>query len=320
MTDRNINQMMGVSAAQEAIGRTLKVSAEATSDLIEAKQDASQDALRAEAEGNFSAAGHAIRTKKLQPKQEVKRTDRAKEVQQSVLVRKEDADDLADQFSRRQGNREYRLDTALLSQLVAEELGAGIHENSPPDKILSLIRKRMTIRQQSPDVAMVDKAFEFLLEVMARQVEKATGVDQARLTKISQNIKIAKDKHFTEYQAIIEETEKIIGAVDAVVITTGQNVQDTLNEYRDIVHNAPDFQTLRKKYEFKGYKATLLELKGLSSYLGGNFKRTNLESPELAQLASAARKMQAWLNSLRFLKIRSITMEKYTDSKIHFAT
>ncbi len=44
------------------------------------------------------------------------------------------------------------------------------------------------------------------------------------------------------------------------------------------------------------------ELQGLSAYLGGNFKRANLENPEIHQLASAARKMQALLGVFRKAK------------------
>src|SRR4029077_1482810 len=92
---------------------------------------------------------------------------------------------------------------------------------------------------------------------------------------------------------------------------TGQTVKDTLDHYRDVVHNPPDLQTLRKFYEVKGYKAMVLELKGLNTYLGGNFKRSNLESPELGQLASAARKMQALLGVFRQSKTHIPTMESY---------
>ncbi len=80
-----------------------------------------------------------------------------------MLIRKEDADGLADGFSQRHGNREYRLNPHLLSQL-AEDVGIGIHEYSNIDEMISFIRLRMTIDNQKPDVAIIDKAFEFLIE------------------------------------------------------------------------------------------------------------------------------------------------------------
>jgi hypothetical protein len=278
-------------------------------EMLKANQiAASQDKLQSEAEDN-SAMGIQIRTQKLEKKKEVK-TEKAKQVQESILVRKEDADGLADGFSQRQGNREYRIDPRLLSQL-AENLGIGIHENSNPDEMIAFIRRHMTIDGQSPDVAIVDKALEFLLEVAHHQLATAMGPAKERLTNIYKRLETAKFKHFENNAAAIQVAQKIIGAVDAVVEKTGQTVKETLDRYREVVHNPPDLQALRKFYESKGYKAMILELKGLNTYLGGNFKRTNLESPELSQLANAARKMQALLGVFRQSKAHIPTMESY---------
>jgi hypothetical protein len=269
---------------------------------------ASQEKLLDEALDN-SAMGIQIRTQKLEKKKEVK-TEKAKQVKESVLVRKEDADGLADGFSQRQGNREYRLDPRLLSQL-AEDLGIGIHEKSNPDEVIAFIRRRMTVDGQIPDVAIVDKAFEFLLEATYAYLAMAMGEAKEKLETIYKNLESAKLKHFAEHADNIQVTQKIIGAVDAVVEKTGQSVKETLDRYRDVVHNPPDLQTLRKFYEAKGYKAMILELKGLNTYLGGNLKRKNLESPELAQLAIAVRKMQGLLGVFRQTKAQIPSMESY---------
>jgi hypothetical protein len=317
MSPESLSQTSRMNAARQAsfsesLKETLEVSQTAATEITESKQDASQDTLRSEAEGNFTAAGIAKRSTKLEPRKEVKKSEK-KDVKESVLVRKEDADSLADGFSQRQGNHEYRLDSRVLSQIVAEELGAGIHENSDPDTIIGLIRTRLMVDGQAPDVAFIDKAFEFLLEVSSIQLTKVTGADKERLKKIINKLEMAKNKHFDSNAIEIQVAQKIIGAVDAVATKTGQSVKETLDRYRDVVHNPPDLQTLRKFYEAKGYKAMVLELKGLNSYLGGNLKRANLENPELAQLAGAARKMQALLGVFRQSKSHVPTMESYLE-------
>ncbi len=275
---------------------------------VEAAQAASQKKLLDEAEDN-SAMGIQIKTQKLEGKKQIK-TEKAKQAQDSVLIRKEDADGLADGFSQRQGNREYRIDPRILSQL-AEDLGIGIHEKLNADDMILFIRRRMTVDGQSPDVSVVDKAFEFLLEATRSQAGKSTGIAKERLENIYKSIEIAKNKHFEANSVEIQVAQKIIGAVDAVVTTTGQTVKETLDRYRDVVHNPPDIQALRKFYQMKGYKAMILELKGLSTYLGGNFKRTNLETPEMIQLASAARKMQTLLNVFRLTKEHTRRTENF---------
>lgn len=312
----SMSQMSRAGAARmtsftEGLKETQEASQTASVELEQSAQAASGEKLQAEGEDR-SAMGIMIRTKKLERKQEMK-TEKAKQAKESVLVRKEDAEGLADQFSQRQGNREYRIDAHLLTQLVAEELGAGINENSEPDDIINLMRKRMTVNGQAPDVAIVDKAFEFLLEVSSLQLNKVTGPDKERVSKIFTRIETAKNRHYEANAIEIQVAEKIIGAVDAVVEKTGQTVKEALDHYRDVVHNPPDLQTLRKFYETKGYKVMVLELKGLSTYLGGNLKRTNLDNPELAQLAIAARKMQALLGVFRQSKAHVPIIESYLD-------
>ena len=87
--------------------------------------DASQDTLKDLME-DHSALRIAIKSEKRLEKGIDKKVEKAKETKESVLVRKEDADGLAGDFSQRQGNREYHLDPVILSILAAEELGQGI--------------------------------------------------------------------------------------------------------------------------------------------------------------------------------------------------
>ena len=278
---------------------------------MKAAQIETRDRLNQEGDEN-SVAASLIRTKKLDIKKEVKKTDRAKQAEESVLVRKEDADGFADGFSQRHGNREYRINPRLLSEL-AEDLGIGINEDSKPEEMISFIRGRMTVDGERPDVAIVDKAFEFLIEMTRVQADKTTGIPRERFENIQKNLEAAKLKHYTTETnaADIQVSQKIIGAVDAVVETTGQSVKATLEHYRDVVHNPPDLQTLRKYFEPKGYKEMIFELSGLNTFLGGNLKRKNLESPELSQLVSAARKMQALTGVFEQIKQRLTTLKSF---------
>lgn len=313
MSDDTISQSNKIKFAELAFESSIERTQEESSELdVSLKANASeesQEMLQAETEEN-AETGMTL-TRKLSFRKKEIRSDKVKNVEESVLVRKGDADDIANEFSQRQGNREYRLNARLLGQL-AEDLGVGIHEELSPDELIFFIRQRMTdVDGQSPDPVVVDKALEFLMEFARRQVDNSTGPAKERFEAIFNKLVDAKFKHFESNAPAIQVGQKIIGAVDAVVETTGQTIKEALNHYRDVVHNPPDLQTLRKHYEGKGYKEMVLELKGLNTYLGGNFKRTNLESPELAQLASAARKMQALLGVFRQAKIQLETLENY---------
>lgn len=315
MTDDSLSQIKTDAARLERFTDSLQGTQEASKaldEMLKANQvAASQDKLQSEVEDN-SAMRIQVKTLKAAANKKNEKVEKAKQAQESVLIRKEDADALADGFSQRQGNRDYRIDSQLLSQL-AQNIGIGIHENLNPDEMISLIRRHMTVDGQTPDVAILDKTFEFLIEVMRVQLATAEGPAKDRLGNIYHKIEAAKFKHFEAHAVEIQVAQKIIGAVNAVVETTGQTVKETLGHYREVVHNPPDLQAMRKFYESKGYKAMVLELKGLNSYLGGNFKRSNLESPELAQLANAARKMQALLGVFRQSKVHIPTMESFLE-------
>lgn len=244
------------------------------------------------------------------------KTKKAEQAQESVLVRKDqDEGGLSGEFSQRQGNKEYHLDPLLLKK-IEEELGKEINEKTEPKKIIEIIRDRLTVKGQIPDPAFVDKAFEFLIEAAQDKLNKSSAAGKPALTETLTHIIEAKNAHATDHAAEIQVAQRIIGAVDAVVESTGQPVKAALDRCREVVHNPPDIQALRKYYEGIGLKAMMLELKGLNSYLGGNLKRTNLDNPELAQLAGAARKMQGILGVFRQAKAHFETMVSFLKLKL----
>jgi hypothetical protein len=313
-----MNQIKGSNSSSSSsfthsLQETQSVGNEVEQSIKEAVIAQSDEKFQKEAEENFSAAGINIRLQKLERRSEVK-TEKAKQAKESVLVRKEDADGMADQFSGRNGNREFQLSLFLLS-LLAQEIGSKLNENTAIDEIIHFVSQGMSTDGINSDPAIVDKTFEFLLEVTQYRIGQSEGSDQERLTKIYKNFESAKSKHFGNNLEAIQVAQKIIGAVDAVAQATGAPLQETLAHYRDIVHNPPDLQTLRKYYEEKGYKEMLLEFKGLSKYLGANLKRANLENPEIMQLVNTAKTMQALVNVFRQSKIQCNTVENYLESK-----
>jgi hypothetical protein len=338
MGPESLSQMSKITAAevaesQEAIKETLEASQ--TLELLqeEAVQDEmSPAALRDEMEGNFTAAGIAKRTTKLEPRSEVKKSEKAKQVEESVLVRK-DADDLADQFSRRQGNREYHLDPKVLSQLAVEELGAGITERSTLDEVIQLIRRRMSVGGQPPDVAIVDKAFEFLLEATRMLLGKTSNEkEQKRLSGIINILENAKNKHFKEQNHAITDhkgnevvvndittAHHIIGAVDEVAKATGKTVKETLDYCRNVVHNPSPEEQMRLMLHtpdgktYKLYKDLVAELKALNAYVGGDLRKPSqhMEHPEMHQLITAAKMAQTALSPFRLTKAKIPTAESY---------
>lgn len=314
---RNLtNSLQESEAFESGLDETIASSKEVDQALKENAMDAAADTLLNEATDN-SAVAIQNKTLKIVEKRDAK-IEKAKDVQESVLVRKEDADGLANEFSKQ--NREYRLKTDLLSTL-AQAIGVGIREDSSPDEVLAFVLHRMRSEEADTDPAIVDKTLEFLLEVVTAQINRAPkGPIKTRLQTIFNAIKMAKENHYKANASKINTAAKIIGAVDSVIEETGQSMSETLEHYRAIIHNPPELQAMRKLYEEKGYEAMLKELKGLSRYLGTNFKRNNLENAELAQLANAARKMQALIGVYRQAKTTIGTIEHYLDIHDLFET
>lgn len=109
------NQGMNLShpnAAQNSFVFSIQETQESSATLdarLKANQiDANQDKLQAEAEDN-SAIAISHRHKKLDLRKNDGKIDKVRRVEYSVLVRKEEADSFADQFSKRKENLPYLL-------------------------------------------------------------------------------------------------------------------------------------------------------------------------------------------------------------------
>lgn len=241
---------------------------------------------------DISAMGQAFRPLRIPNKRGVDEVRKVFEMRPKVFERK-DADGFADQFSGRDGNKEYHLDPLILSAL-AYDVGDVIHEDLSLDQIIALVEERM----QDADPAMVDKAFEFLVEIVQTQSVNPQNSPEKKavLENISEKIAAAKEQYFNtgNHAVAIRVAGKIIGAVDAVVNATGLSINETLGRYRDIVASPPDLQTLRKYYEANGGTGAMRqELLALGTYINVHIKRTgDLENAELGQLAKTSKLLQ----------------------------
>ena len=311
----NINDLH-LSQFKEAIRETQESSLESDqarkANQIDANQDSLTDALE-----RYTPAWVEKRSRSLSPSKE-KKVKKVK-VEESVLVRKEDADGLAKDFCGREGNKDYHLIYSLLRAL-AEQIGVGIRENSAEDSIIDLVQHELTVDNARPDVAIVDKALEFLVEFSGNQAKKETGDVQKRFLAIQKKLESAKQKHFIANRRNIETANKIIGAVDAAIQETGQTVNEGLDRYRDMVHNRPSsIHEMMKKYSGKPYVFLEKELKGLNSYLGKGFKGESLERGEISQLIAATRLMQAIFSIYRLTENQMRIIEKYLQLHIDLA-
>lgn len=307
MSDLNLNS--GSDKHVELMKSIVETNKDAVADKVienENIADTIADLMQSELTDEASASGIMVKTQKLQKRGDVK-VEKNKESPESRLVRKEDADQSADQFANRDDNKQYHLDPLILSQLVLEELGLGINEKSDPADIVEIIRRRMSGKGEVINAGMIDKGLEFLLDITKQQIATANPVIKERLSLIYNRIETARLKYVEEHKEEIKICSNIIGAVDAVIGTTGEGVHEKLEEYRNFVHNPPGIYELLHQYEkeHKSYTHIVKEFKSLSHYIGSNLKRDSLENAELGRLAQAARKMQAILGTYKAAKEQS---------------
>lgn len=276
--------------------------------------DASQDTLNALGTGN-TPKGVNLPTKSLseqrKPKEGIGGAERVVEVEESVLVRKEDADGLARDFSGKNPN--YLLDISLLIRLL-ESLDLGINEETKPQDIIDAIQKEMTVDGKSPNPAIVDKVFEFLLEATQTQMKSSTiDADKTRFETIYKKIEVAKEQYFEKYAEKIQAGHNIIEPIHNIAKRTEENISATLDQYVDIVHNPVDTPTLRKKFDTMDYETLVKHVKELSQYFRGDFQRNNMENPELMQLMRAVKQLQGIVGVFRQSEAQIPVLDSYLE-------
>ncbi|WP_068467813.1 hypothetical protein [Candidatus Protochlamydia phocaeensis] len=299
------------TAFVESLKETLEDAAIDEQTLDANAAEAAQEKLAMEEQENAST-GMMAPTKRMQAPPRSEKIEKAKEVQESVLVRKDEADQFAGDFSRRQGNREYHLEMALLS-ILAQDLGVNLTAKMSSDDIIKHVYDRLasvdpkTQKIAHPDSSQVDKAFEFLLEVTSKKLEKAQGSEKERLQTLVDHIKVAKQLHFERNETAIRSAQQIIEVASGVIDGSGLTPKETLDRMRDILNNPQDVQAKRKFYEANGGYSKLIEdAKGFYHLIGENLKRVKiniegqkasnmpvLENAELTRLNDETKTLQA---------------------------
>lgn len=274
---------------------------ENANEIINETRD-SQEALRAEEKENTSY-GAMIKSGKLTPPQKAK-TEKAERAQESILVRKEDADSLADGFARREGNRQYRLDRDGLGKILYS-LGRQITADSSIESIIAYIRRNLTVGTQEPDVSQVDKTFDFLLEVLKSRVDSTkTPEIKAEFQRMYNRILEAKNQYYEANRANIDLARKIINVADVVMQNSDRGAPETIAHIRDVVNNPQDLSTKFKYYKSKGYtfKEMKQEIDTILTFVGSKFRQTDIMPGEMTRLMDETRTLQAILQIFRYFK------------------
>lgn len=275
----------------------LKTAIEVTSETLE-----SREAFMAE--GDFKDIAEATaKTIKLGPPERAK-TEKAERAQESILIRKEEADGLADGFNRREGNRQYHLSREGLSQ-IARGIGVDITAESNFRDLIAKIRDNLMVGTQEPDVAQVDKALDFLLEVLKSKIDSAKNDEiKKAFQKIFDNISAVKEQYHKENQKDIETAQKIIDIADLVAQEGKKEASQAIKDLRDIVNNPQDLSTKFSYYKNKGYsfKDMKHEIDLIFKYVGFKFKDAELLPAEMSRLIDETRTLQAILQIFRHFK------------------
>lgn len=293
---------------------TQKESATAEQALEANQAEASSEKLQAEQETTVNVS---IRTTKLSAPEKSAKTEKAEKAQESVLVRKEEADGLADGFSRRQGNQEYHLDPHSLSAL-AQDLGESLSARSTPEEMLTLINQRMssinpkTGVREPPLASHVQKAFEFILEVAKNKLGIAPKEAKENIQSTIDHLEIAQKTFLSTHAEEIRQTEALLNLADQVVTDSGLPFKETVKEMRDMVNNPKDVQAMRKNAEVEGgYSQMIRKAKELYRYIGDALKNTRMENPEIARVIASGRELRSAIQVLYRSDAHLRAMVKY---------
>lgn len=303
-------EMLKVDEQQNVEELAKKVGVERDESVAQAQDDA-----------NDMEVNTSVQLKKAEGKEKLK-TDKAEKAQESVLVRQE-AEELAGRFS--QKHPQFQLNKGKLADL-AEGLGTHIKGDTAPEAIITHIQVTMSENGRLPDVAQVDKALQFLIEVMQSKVDAApAGPQKDNFTTILGNLKQARTTHeemetelpsgkvLKNKDAIIE-AEHTIGVAGVITkLEGGVSLPEAMTHVREMIHNP---QELKAKLNYYRAKYSLApepiknEIREILHYIGdqlrsrlkdeaGSKSRPEMENPEMNVLMTETKKDQAILQIIR---------------------
>ena len=302
-----MSDITGMRGAETATARILQsAQSEETEEAAKAAEvRESPSSLKEESE---SVASSALKSRKLEPKREVKKPEKAERAQESVLIRRDNPDmqDEAKRFCRREENQFFRMDEEKLQDLM-EELGRGITSETDTETIVKLISDQLSTAGKRPDVAIIDKAMAFLLEVAKKMLDKGTlpPEQQAALQKIFVQLNKAKDEFYKSNQKDIDTSSNVIEVVDTIVEyaqASGVTTSDVLSHIRTIVYDPQDFWTKFNFYKEKGYHYMMKEFKAIFTFSGKRFKDSRIPRGEMSRIIDETKTLQAILQVYRHFK------------------
>lgn len=308
-----MNPHIASTSHKESIVKDMKNTLETNREIKENQSLAAQK-MAADVDENSIAGAHA-KTKKLVPERKTK-SKQIQKAEKGIFVRKEAAD-LADSFNERHGNEHYQLSRDALANLV-QNLGDKITPDTPAEELIRIVRDELKINAKVPDVAHIDKALEFLVEVIHIKLERATGLNATFLEKLLINVSSTKLKHYEQFKDLIISGHNLIEPA-YLLRSTDKSAAETLDHLRVLsdTKNKLDAFQLLKYYEGKGYdfKMIVEEFKKLFSVLG-ELVKSQPENAHLHQLWEEIRVLQAVLGVFRQADREKRSMEVYLSKVV----
>lgn len=304
-----IDRVVGSFETAEIIKTDRREALEAAQARQEVRQVASGKALLEESESNPAVA--AMRMSRLR-RPEKPKTERAERAGLSVLVRKEDADDLADNFTKKDGNKQYRLDRDQLS-LLAQSLGEQIKGDTTEEAIIQHLQVNLAMGGRLPDPGQVDKTFDFLLEVLQGRIDSATEPEvKEKLQSIFNRVASAKARHFNEHQREVETAHTYIDLADTIVEQGHVETPEALSHIRSLIDNPTDLLARFSYYQSNGYtfRDIKKEIDAILAFLGKEFKRHEIPTAEMDAMMKETKRAQAILQIFRHFKKGSALAER----------
>lgn len=310
--------------------------AEAAENAAELKNEkATADASFLEGNETSTVAGQLRNASK--NIQERIKTEKAQkqEAIQSVFLRK-DPDDFADDFFKKQENKQYHLPKDKILDVLKKLAGIlsdpQVNANSSPNTIRAAVIESLTEGGVPPAEAQVNKAFEFLM--------KAT--EGAPDTTLRDKVRQARDDYYFANQQRIEAGDRRIGLASALVekgavpgaaiaqvvdqefMPQTTKVAEALGHLNELLEHPQDAITKLHYYEAKGYSVDDMkkEFAVIYRYMGERHatalqttpdgpatpRPTNrqaaipIESAERHQLIQEANTLRAIIHEFRFFE------------------
>lgn len=234
------------------------------------------------------------------------------------LVIRQDLGALAERFRQRENNREYGLPNDGLIRL-ASHLGDSITPDMDPEELINQIMVELRVGGVEPKPAQVDKAFDFLLEVVQTQLDAFEGAETDYWDNLYETIANVKVQYYERFQFNIEREHGIIGLADKLV-TENRPTAACLSATEELMDLPQDAHAHHEYLIKKGLKHSgiIQILKTLREEIAKKLRTTSksalkLENPHLMNLLIEIRISQAVIGVYNESKIQARSMFTYLD-------